>query len=266
MVAVAAVAFAQGGTPVRAADPPAPGPSSESWVDDFFSLNIDARTVLDKLRAAFGPRFSSAWIDRSVSPSGFRVALTAVQPADQGVVWGITGVSSRVTVVPARHSETDYDGYVARTRLFLNRHKIRAVSISGNRWKEELTLHLNAALSAAELSELRALVPQDVLHIGVNDQHITMLHNTREDYPPYEGALDLLTPVGTRDAEECTSSFTMRNSASGLYYGTTAGHCNDVGAEVYIGPHDTGSAVGTNGCRAAGRCGSTSLHRLRRVG
>lgn len=220
--------------------------NDEEYRDD--ALDLPNGSDLEPLvEQAFGARYTNIWIDRVVSPSGWRVGVVGATADDAARLSQITAGNARITLASTRYARANLATYKASIAGILAR---RAGTYS---------LYADPAISsvivkvpnpdAGLVAEIAAAgVPLDAYTLTAGGG-VTNTHTSRLEYPPYEGGLSatIYPPGYPSYARACTTAFTVKTSTP-TYMGLTAGHCQRYTSEdVYMGdPLKKVSAVGRN--------------------
>lgn len=213
---------------------PAPPPvrtdvpfNDEEYYDDALELP-DVSHVQALAKTAFGVRYADMWIDRSVSPSVYRVGVVNATPSDAEKLSSLTGDNPRITVVGRAYSIDQLEQYeqtifdIVRSRGNLQ-FGLGAYPVVGKVVVEVTPLDPTLA------SDIEAAgVPADAFTIALGGGG-TLVHASRWEWPPFEGGLGVeIFPDGCPDCPlggSCTTAFTMI-ATDGIQKGVTAGHCD----------------------------------------
>lgn len=197
----------------------------ELWLDDALGLG-ETGSYAEQMQSSLGNRYAGAWIDRSVSPSAFRVGAINPTAQDSQDLATITGLSaSRASIVSVQYSLTALEGYRDTIdAFFANKTYERAIGIRESVNKVSLGISQPDPLLAGQIAA--AGVPANAYEIDTTFSYDDT-HTSRDFWQgSYEAGLHL-SPVTNLFDPHCTTGFMgyRANVTPRPYYGTTAGHC-----------------------------------------
>jgi hypothetical protein len=200
----------------------------DDWADN--APVPDTEALTPQIRSTFGARFGGDWIDRSVVPAEWRVAVKDATPDDHWNLFVLAGGSHRVVIKPVAHSEADFASYMATADSVLRSHGVQPRGMIRDYPAQVLRVDV-AAITTATESALKAALPAGVPVVRVVAPSSKRLaHRDSTEGLPIEGGQLVTTVVGDpadMNTQECTVAFAVKRTVDGTteYGGATAGHC-----------------------------------------
>lgn len=241
---------------------------------DQIALELDPTVIVPALMEAFGERYGGYWIEVRETDDVMHVGVVGATPADGELVAQVTGGHPRVVTDPVEHGLTDLlaaqdeiaasidpdDGnFAVETDPATNSVVVRTESsdeagtlaVAQDAARRGAGEQETAAAGeprrgpvpappaeAAEAPEAPAEAPATDVATAVTVEPATDIviePQDRRNFPPFEaGQIALIAWPGRQ--VQCTTGFLFHSRYFG-YFGSTAGHCGNVGHGVAIIPH-----------------------------
>lgn len=243
------VAGSSNGDSVEAVAEPVGVPPDKAGEID---LSRDPAAFLDGVRQRLGARWGGGWIVPGAAPE-VHVAVKGLGAGDERLVHQLATKFaiplSRVRLESVTHSYDEllaaYDRVVASldtVDLGQSSYAITSVDVEQNRVVlESPSIDIGVRVQLADVAGDELLEFEEGV-MGLEAEPAT----SRSDYPPYKAGLkvdDSSTPyVGFY-----TTGFTMKSNSSGLWQGSTAGHCTDILTTLKAG---NGATIGVSNMNA----------------
>ncbi|MDQ3757091.1 MAG: carboxypeptidase-like regulatory domain-containing protein [Actinomycetota bacterium] len=207
--------------------------SSELYPDDWEDTigDVDTGAVVTEAETRFGSRYGGSWIDRSVMPSVWRVAVKDATPDDYAALAAVTTASDRFVLHEAAYSQADFDAAIATAQGVLQSHGVEAIGFVRDIPRQRLEIEVSTVTDTTR-DALIAALPAGMPLIATGRSPGMANHLNRYTGVPVEGGLSVTSTKPTGEFNgACTTSFAVKRSAVGAlqWGGVSAGHCMEGG-------------------------------------